>query len=145
MRAMPSRRPAPLRWIAGLALAGCLVAACREKAAEPALPAAVQTAWEEFRADPNGNTFLRFRVANRDAAFRHGNPHDAVGVLHQLLALEAEAEMAERGRDLQLADGVVTRVAEIEEGEVIDVYEELVPGARDRLRAARARVEGMLE
>jgi len=124
-------------------LLAVLLSACGPR--EPELPPEVEQTWEEFRETPNGDTYLRFLHANRLAAMRHANPGDAVGVLHQVRALEAQADQAVRTTDLRLAATIVSRVLEIEEGEVIDLYEEVLPGARERIRETRTAVEWMLE
>jgi len=118
--------------------------ACAERP-ERVLPEAVQKAWEQFLARPDEATYLGFIQVNRAAARQHPYVDDARGVLHQLLALEVQSQHASRTRDLRLAESVVTRVDEIAAGGVIDVYDEVVPGARTRLLAARDRIAGLLE
>ena len=65
--------------------------------------------------------------------------------MHQLLSIEAQSEYAALTRDLNLAEAVIVRVEELTEGDVLEAYDEVVPGTRDRLLAAHARVAGLLE
>jgi hypothetical protein len=130
--------PVSLLLVLVVALTAC-------SAGDGVLPPDVEQAWEQYRAEPNENTYLRFIQVNRAAARAHAHPDDAQGVLHQLLALEAQSEHAARGSDLWSAQSVVERVDELEQGGVLDTYDEVVPGAGERFRAARARVAGLLE
>ena len=132
------------RSILALAVALLLTAACAPADDGGLHPPDVERTWAEFRETPTDDTYLRFLHANRLAAMQHGNPGDAAGVLHQVRALEAQADQARRAGDLNLADAVVMRVLEIEQAEMLGVYDEALPGARERLLAARASVEGML-
>ena len=126
-----------------LVLTAFLFCACAQ---EPSvIPEDVERAWQQYREEPNVNTYTGFIHANRKAAMAHPYTDDAQGVMHQVLSLEAQSEHAERTQDLRLADAVLVRVDEIREGGVIDNYEEVFPGAKERLLAARARVEGMLQ
>lgn len=130
-------RPLLCLLVASFLLLGC-------SSGNDPLPAEVREAWERYREEPTENTYLGFIQANRAAARAHGNPDDAQGVLHQVLALEAQSEQAERRGDLQLAQAVVVRIDEIAAGGVIDTYDDVVPGARERLLAARERVDVLL-
>jgi len=96
-------------------------------------------AWKRYLSDPDPSTYENFIRANRAAADLHAMPHDAPGIEYQLRALEVMAAEAERTHDMNLADDVTGRVEEIEQHELVDVYEENVTGARERLAAAKAR------
>ncbi len=124
-------------------LVACALGACSSP--PDALPAKVREAWEQYRAEPDQNTYLKFIQVNRAAAREHGIRDDAQGVLHQLLALEAESEQAARTTNLNAAQSVVRRVDELAEGGLLGNYEDVVPGARERFLAARARVAPLLE
>jgi hypothetical protein len=96
-------------------------------------------AWKLYLGKPDPNTYENFIRANRAAADQHGLPHDAVGVEYQLRALEVMAAEAERTGDLRMAEDVSERVLEIEQHELVDVYEDALPGPRERLDAAKVR------
>ena len=124
-------------------LALLLVAGC---GGEPdPLPADVRTAWEQYREAPTENTYLNFIQVNRAAARDHAHPDDAQGVLHQLLALEAQSDRGKRRSDLYDALAVVGRVDELDSGGVLETYDEVVPGSAARFLAAREQVAGLLE
>jgi hypothetical protein len=109
------------------------------------VPVHVTEAYDDFMDQPGNASYLRFLHANRAAAREHPFRDDERGVMHQLLAIEAQSLHAEMQHDLHLADSVVRAVDEFEQGGVMLVYDEVVPGARERFLAARARVAGMLE
>lgn len=100
-------------------------------------------AWKLYLDRPAKDTFENFQKANRDAARLHGDPHDGVGVEYQLRALETEAAEAERTSDATLAEGVSTRIQEIESHDLVGNYDQARPGARRRLDDAKARVAGL--
>ena len=133
-------RPALVLSILALALA---LVACSPQPAF--VPPDVQRAWLQYREEPTADTFLRFIHANRAAARAHAHTDDPQGVTHQLLALEAQSEYAERTQDLNLAQAALARMDEIVDGGILDTYEEVLPGFRERLLTARARVAGMLQ
>ena len=57
------------RSLSALLLAGLLLFAC---APEPSvLPPNVESAWEQYRAEPTASTYLRFINVNRAAAMVH--------------------------------------------------------------------------
>ena len=125
-------------------LAACLLLpAC--PASEPVVPENVTEAYDEFMAQPGNASYLRFLHANRTAAHEHPFRDDERGVMHQLLAIEAQALQAETQHDLNLADSVVRAVDEMLDGGTMLVFDEVVPGAEKRFVAARDRAAGLLE
>jgi len=96
-------------------------------------------AWKLYLSKPDPGTYENFIRANRFAAHEHAMPHDKVGVGYQVRALEVMAAEAERAADATLADDVVGRVDEIAQHDLTGVYDEVLPGAKDRLAAAKAR------
>jgi len=115
-----------------------LAGACGPPRAPTPDEAAV-AAWKLYLAKPDVGTYENFIRANRFAAHEHNRPHDAVGVEYQVRALEVQAAEAERAGDARLADDVDVRVADIAQHDLTGVYDEVLPGAKDRLAAARAR------
>ena len=136
--------PLTLLAIAGVLLA-VLGAGCARGPEVPGFPENATNAYEAYLDEPNANTYLRFIHTNRDVQRGRETPNDAIGILVQVRALEVQSLHAKSNGDLNLAVGVVDRVGEIEEGNVIDVYDEVLPGAKARLLAARARVAAMVE
>jgi len=127
------------------ALIVLLATACGPSAEVPGFPEAATRAYESFLDDPNATTYLRFIQTNRDVQKGRDAQHDAIGVLVQVRALEVQSLHAAASGDVAIAIGVVDRVGEIEEGDVIDVYDEVLPGAKARLHAARDRVVSLTQ
>ncbi len=124
---------------ASLAVVALLfVSACGPPQA-PTVTEKADAAWELYRSKPDPNTYENFIRANRAAADQHGLPHDAAGVEYQLRALEVMAAEAERTGDQRMAEDVSERVGEIEQHELVDVYEEALSGTKERLAAAKVR------
>ena len=102
-------------------------------------PGKALAAWKLYLKKPDPSTYENFIRANRFAADQHAMPHDAVGIEYQLRALEVMAAESARTNDLNMADDVTNRVEEIERHDLVGVYDETAPGARDRLAAAKSR------
>lgn len=120
-----------------------LLAACAER--DPRDPgAAADAAWDEFRSARDTSGYESFIAANRTAAAAHARPHDARGVELQMRGIEAQARHAAAVGDPHLAGDSLARVRDLEERGHVDLYEELVPGARERLEAAAALAETVL-
>lgn len=121
-----------------LVVFGASVSAC----GPPRAPTADETAdaaWKLYLSKPDPGTYDNFIRANRFAAHEHGLPHDAAGVEYQVRALEVQAAESERAKDASLADDVTMRVDEIAQHDLTGAYDEVLPGAKDRLAAAKAR------
>ncbi len=114
----------------------------------PDVPAGVdpaaQDAWEQWQRNPNPGAVIRLLDANRMAAKDHDNPHDAVGVRYQVRGTEALAARAEAAGDLTDANAIDVRVSDLEEGGLLENYDDVLPGASGRLLAARARMRVLL-
>jgi hypothetical protein len=121
------------------------VSGCSHPPEVPGFPERATRAYEAFLEQPNPNTYHRFISENRKVGIGRETPNDEIGVLIQVRALEVQSIQAKATGNLNLAVGVVDRVGEIEEGEVIEVYDEVLPGAKARLHAARDRVAAMVE
>ncbi len=133
------------RFLLPLTLIGLLLAACSNAPEVPGFPEKATRAYEAFLEEPNDVTYLRFIHVNRDVQIGRETPNDAIGILTQVRALEVQSMHAKSTGDLNIAESVVDRVREIGEGDVIDVYDEVLPGAKARLHAARDRVAKMIE
>ncbi len=101
---------------------------------------AAEKAWVALQKTPTSQAYDLFIRSNRTAAMIHGDPNDKKGVRYQVRALEAQAGEAERSADVGIASDVDGRIDELEEGGLLDVYDEVLPGAAERLRAAAKRV-----
>lgn len=101
-------------------------------------------AWKLYRSKPDPGTYENFIRANRAAADRHGFPHDAAGIEYQLRALEVMAAESARANDERMADDVSERIAEIQNLDLVVVYDEVVTGAAARLAAARSLAESVI-
>ncbi len=133
------------RAVLALAVALALIAGCGHRAPRSELAAKADAAWDLFRSNPATNPYENFIRANANAAREHGEPNDAAGVEFQVRALEAMSLQAERTKDAGLALDVVQRISEIEGHDLVGVYEEVDPGARERFAAAKARATRLTE
>jgi hypothetical protein len=129
---------------ASAAVALLLVCAACGPARAPTPDEAAESAWNLYRSKPDKGTYENFIRSNRDAARQHGEPNDATGVGYQVRALEVMAAESERSHDPSLADDVVMRVDDIAQHELSGVYDEVLPGAKDRLAAAKARAQRVI-
>ena len=143
-RARLRRRILPAA-VLGLAIAvGAGLAACDRTARSPE-DAAAEQAWNALVAEPTSPRFRAFRDANLAAARAHGEMHDRWGVLYQVRAFEAQADEAVRtrgaagGEATRLAFEVTDAVDDLERKDLVSAYEEVLPGAAARLRAAREK------
>jgi len=133
------------RLLLPLVLVTLVATACARGPEVPGFPEEATRAYQAFLDEPNANSYLGFIHANRKVALGRETPNDAIGILVQVRALEVQSLHAKSTGDLHIAVGVVDRVDQIEEGDVIDVYDEVLPGSKARLQAARARVAAMVE
>ena len=101
-------------------------------------------AWERWSEAPSANTYLGFIQANRKAALVHPYADDTLGVLYQVRAIEAQSFYAVQTKDLQIASDVLARVDDLRDGDLLAVFEDVFPGARERLLAAHARVDPLM-
>jgi hypothetical protein len=129
--------------IVALALAASLVAAaCGGPAAPPQVESA-ERAWDDLQREPTSANWKSFRAANLEAARVHRESHDRLGVQFQVRAMEAQAGEVHRVGDeveaSRLAWEVVDAVNDIEAKDLLRVYDDVLPGAANRLRAARER------
>jgi hypothetical protein len=111
----------------------------------PTLAERSVVALRRYRSSPTEETYNAFIALNREAARTHGVNHDAEGVEYQLRALEVMAAEAERRHDTEIAGDVLDRLHEIDEHDQGTAFEDVVPGARERLakvRATAAKVNG---
>jgi ABC-type glycerol-3-phosphate transport system substrate-binding protein len=129
---------------AALTAAALLFAGACGAPSTPTPDESADTAWKLYLAKPDPGTYENFIRANRFAAHQHDMPHDAAGVGYQVRALEVMAAEAERAADATLADDVVRRVDDISQHELTGVYDEVLPGAKDRLAAAKARAARLI-
>ena len=120
-------------------LLGALLLFCACDRASVAIDDKAQAAWDLYRRKPDARSYQNFIAANRKAAHEHGEPHDATGIEYQVRALEVMTDEAARAKDAELANDVVDRVGELESRELVDVYDEALPGAKKRLADAKAR------
>jgi hypothetical protein len=130
------RRSAITATVSAIAL--LVVSACGPAHA-PTLADRAEEAWKLYVAQPGTAAYENFIIANRAAAREHGNEHDATGVGFRVRALEVQAAEAERSKDQTMADEVTTGVDDIAQRDLLELYDELVPGTRGRLAAAKAR------
>ena len=135
----------PMRRTLLAAALSMVLLGCTAEPEVPGFPEIATRAYEGFLENPNQDTYLRFIHENRKVQIGRDTPNDEIGVLVQVRALEVQALHARATGDVNLAIGVVDRVGEIEEGEVIEVYDEVLPGAKARLHAARDRVAAMTQ
>ena len=133
------RRLLPLALL-GLALT--VAAGCGADTRPPAVRQADQ-AFEAYGDRPSPVTFGLFIRANRKAAMDHGEPNDEQGILFQARALEVQSLEAVRTGDGDLAAQVAGRVDELEGLSMLELYEERLPGIRERIRASRERVAAL--
>jgi hypothetical protein len=119
-------------------------AGCRPGAPPSPLDAAADAAFDVYRRSPDPTSFEAFLRANGAAADAHRDPFDARGIGYQLRALEIQTAEAVRTRDPHLAHAVADRVLELQGSGHIDLYDEVVPGARARLLAASELVRPLL-
>lgn len=130
-------RSAVARTFGLAALLFCL-AAC--PAAEPAdLAGMAEAAWDLYRSSPSTASYENFIRANRNAASRRTEPYDRIGITYQVRSLEAMSEEAERTKDAALAQDVTSRIAWLEQRDLLGNFEEAVPGSKERLAVAKAR------
>ena len=122
-----------------------LAAACAEGPEVPGFPEKATRAYEAYLHQPSEAAYHNFIQENRKVQLGRETFNDDIGILVQVRALEIQSLHAESTGNLNLAVGVVDRVDEIEEGEVIEVYDEVLPGSKARLHAARDRVAAMVE
>jgi hypothetical protein len=125
-------------------LLALLLAACDGFSSLPPPDPVAEKAWLDYRAAPTTAGYMYFIRENGKAAARNADPHDAVGIRYQVRALEVQAAEAERVADGELAVLVTDRVDEIEAGDLLEFYEERLPGSRDRMVAARDRAAAVL-
>jgi hypothetical protein len=136
--------PSAMRRLAFVVALGLLTAACSGPPEPGDLSAKSQAAWELYRSHPDPSTYENFIVANRNAASVRSNPHDRPGIEYQLRALEVMSDEAVRTHDVAVADDVVERIADIERHGLVNAYEETLPGAKDRLAAAKAKAGALI-
>lgn len=135
-----ARLPIPL-----VAFVLCL-AACTPPAATPEM-AEVERLQAAAEKAPSAASYDALRYALLMAARTHDNVHDAVGIAFQVRAQETQvrlaelvADSAERGR---LAYEVIDRVDDLEKGDLLRVYDEVVPGSAARMRECRAKATSL--
>jgi len=137
--------------ISRLFLVGCLLLACLGVAAcdgfsqLPPADSKAELARDNYLANPTRNAYVAFLRANGQAASNHNEPHDGVGIRYQVRALEIEAAEAEATNDARLAKEVVDRVDVMDEDDYLSLYDETVPGSRERLEAARVRAQAVMQ
>ncbi|MCE9637648.1 MAG: hypothetical protein K8T90_18265 [Planctomycetes bacterium] len=129
--------------VALAALVLCL-AACTPPAGSPEM-ADVDRLQAAAEKAPSAASYDALRYALLMAARTHENVHDAVGIAFQVRAQETQVRLAElvtdsaeRGR---LAYEVIDRVDELEKGDILRVYEEVLPGSAARMQACRAKAK----
>lgn len=121
-------------------LAALLVALAACPAADPTdLAAKAEAAWDLYRSHPATGTYENFIRANRNAAAKRTEQYDRTGITYQVRSLEAMSEECERRKDAALAEDVTSRIAWLEQRDLIGNFEETVPGSKERLAAAKAR------
>ena len=100
-----------------------------------------ERAWRALQEDPTASAWKTFRAANLEAARLHGESHDRLGVQFQVRAIEAQAMVAQRTSDPAeagpLAYEVLDAVDDLERKDLFRVYDDVLPGAAERLRRAR--------
>lgn len=125
----------------GIAL---IVGACTQPSATPEDAAAdrLQVAAEK---NPSAAAYDALLHAILMAARTHENVHDRVGVGYQIRAQETQVRLAELTPDAtersRLAYEVIDRVDELEKGDLLRVYEDVLPGATARMAACRAKAK----
>jgi hypothetical protein len=147
-------RPPGRRRLASFALAvACLLGAgllgaCSEDA--PGVDhrdAKAERVWEQFvREDPK--TQLTFELCLREngfAAKRHANDSDRDGVRYQVRGIEAQSIYAVQEQDAELASVVADRIDELADADFLTNFEDVLPGARQRLEDARKRVSPLAD
>src|SRR5688572_19235664 len=102
-----------------------------------------QEAWELYRRRPDELSFRNFIGVNRKAANEHDRPHDATGVEYQLRACEVMTMEAERLKDATLAADVLDAIADIERRDLLDAYDEALPGAKKRFIEVKSRASAV--
>ena len=118
-----------------------VAAACGDRPPEAGDKAATANdARKLYLSRPGPDTYFNFIKANATAASAHGRPDDAVGLEYRCRAFEIMAAEAERISDAEIADQAKEQIDEIERRELLDTYDEILPGAKKRLLDARARV-----
>src|SRR5262245_54040907 len=117
-----------------------VAAACGDRPPEAGEQAeAAHAARKLYLSRPAGDTYFNFMKANATAAGAHGRPDDAVGLEYRCRALEVMAAEAERTSDADIADQAAEQIDDIERRELLDTYDEILPGSKKRLLDARAR------
>jgi hypothetical protein len=103
--------------------------------------ARADAAWKTYRENPNEAGYHAVFRMTAEAAAEHGSPDDAVGVEYQVRVIELQAAEAVRGMNLELSETVVRRVDDWRAHDVDLNFEEVLPGARQRLADAKAKAE----
>jgi hypothetical protein len=88
---------------------------------------------------PDEFLYASFMKANGAAAKEHGITDDALGVEYQLRILEVQASEAERADDAWMSEQVTSTIDHWRDNGADDHLEEALPGAKQRLAAARER------
>ena len=103
-----------------------------------------EAAWRLLQKEPTSANWKAFRVANLEAARAHVEMHDRQGVLYQIRNYEGQAAEALRTKDpaeaTRLAFEVFDGINEMEQKDLLRVYDEVLPGSAERLRTARSIV-----